>query len=245
MAKAKKPLIKKVAPPKKAEPLKAAPTALTPKLKVMVSSSVYHLFNEIHQVCGLLEISNTGSLPPELSVGDLRKNHSSYPRNPDIAHIFFLRGYIDKIGRGTLKIIESCRLAGLREPKWKSEESIVRLTFYTNIKPSKSEEASKGVSGGVTAGVSKELARRVEGVIEGVTEGVTEGVKERMSAIVALLSKQQGLRISHMALDLNVPDKSLERYIKQLKEAKIIEFKGAPKSGGYYLTTNAVKKLKL
>ena len=192
-----------------------------------------------------LEISNTGKLPPELSPSDLKRSHSSYPKNPDIAHIFFLRGYIDKIGRGTLKIIEACGLAGLHEPKWRTEGSMVKLTFFANFKLSKTEGANKGVIVGATGGVSKELAKKIEGVIVGVTEGVTEGVKERVTAIVSLLSKRQGLRISHMALELNVPDKSLERYIKQLKDAGIIEFKGASKSGGYFLTrktTNALKK---
>jgi ATP-dependent DNA helicase RecG len=35
-----------------------------------------------------------------------------------------------------------------------------------------------------------------------------------------------------------------ERYIKILKEIKIIEFRGAPKTGGYYLTKSVLSKIK-
>lgn len=77
-----------------------------------------------------LEISNYGELPIEYKVNDLRSNHLSLPRNPDIAHIAFLRGLIEKLGRGTLKIIEECKKAGLSDPKWQSKSGITTLTFY-------------------------------------------------------------------------------------------------------------------
>jgi ATP-dependent DNA helicase RecG len=77
-----------------------------------------------------LEIMNFGSLPEELKAADLKRNHMSLPRNPDIAHICFLRGYIDKIGRGTLKIIEDCKQFGLQEPKWISRTGVTTLTFF-------------------------------------------------------------------------------------------------------------------
>jgi ATP-dependent DNA helicase RecG len=73
---------------------------------------------------------NFGSLPEELKAADLKRNHMSLPRNPDIAHICFLRGYIDKIGRGTLKIIEDCKQFGLQEPKWISRTGVTTLTFF-------------------------------------------------------------------------------------------------------------------
>ena len=56
------------------------------------------------------------------------------PRNPDIAHIFYLRGLIDKIGRGTQRILEDCRKAHLREPKWQSSEMETKLSFFTTAK---------------------------------------------------------------------------------------------------------------
>jgi len=52
-----------------------------------------------------LQISNPGGLPPGLTTADLKRDHPSLPRNPDIAHILFLHGLIEKVGRGTQHII--------------------------------------------------------------------------------------------------------------------------------------------
>lgn len=42
---------------------------------------------------------------------------------------------------------------------------------------------------------------------------------------------------------LQIPVKSLERYVKQLKDANLIEFKGANRTGGYYLTEQTKKEI--
>lgn len=60
---------------------------------------------------------NAGSLPPQLSPDALKGPHSSYPRNTLIADVCFKGGYIDSWGQGILKIINSCREAGLPEPE--------------------------------------------------------------------------------------------------------------------------------
>lgn len=59
---------------------------------------------------------NDGGLPEGISEEDLKKIHRSKPRNPLIADVCFKAGYIDSWGRGTIKIIESCKEAGLPEP---------------------------------------------------------------------------------------------------------------------------------
>jgi ATP-dependent DNA helicase RecG len=67
-------------------------------------------------------IWNDGSLPDGISEEDLWKVHRSKPRNPLLADICFKAGYIDAWGRGTIKIIESCRQAGLPDPVLKEEQ---------------------------------------------------------------------------------------------------------------------------
>ena len=55
-------------------------------------------------------------LPEGLSLEALKRKHPSRPRNPLITDVCFKGGYIDAWGRGTLKIINSCREAELPEP---------------------------------------------------------------------------------------------------------------------------------
>lgn len=67
-------------------------------------------------------IWNDGGLPEGITEEDLRKTHRSKPGNPLIADICFKSGYIDLWGRGTIKIIEACKEAGLPEPILKEEQ---------------------------------------------------------------------------------------------------------------------------
>ncbi|MCY2992681.1 MAG: SUMF1/EgtB/PvdO family nonheme iron enzyme [Planctomycetota bacterium] len=74
-----------------------------------------------------IEIWNTGKLPAGLCISDLQEIHPSLPANPDMAHVLYLRGIIERVGRGTLKILEECKALGLRPPQW--EESATGITL--------------------------------------------------------------------------------------------------------------------
>jgi len=75
-------------------------------------------------------IWNEGLLPQGLTLESLRHHHPSRPRNPIIADICFKAGYIDAWGRGTLKIINSCREAELPEPEIKEQHGGISVTLF-------------------------------------------------------------------------------------------------------------------
>ena len=79
-----------------------------------------------------LEIWNSGRLPEGWKPADLRKNHPSYPPNPDIAHVLYIRGFMERVGRGTQKIIDACKEYGLASPKWQDAPSGVTLTLFSD-----------------------------------------------------------------------------------------------------------------
>ena len=77
-----------------------------------------------------LQIWNSGSLPEGVDVSTLeQEGYVSILRNPDIAHILYLQGYMEKLGRGSTVIRNECKKAGLLVPAWKSDKSGVTLTF--------------------------------------------------------------------------------------------------------------------
>jgi ATP-dependent DNA helicase RecG len=76
-----------------------------------------------------LEISSTGLLPFGLTVADLKRDHESQPRNPRLANIFYLRGLIERWGRGTQKIVELCVQAGHPEPEFEESAGQVMVRF--------------------------------------------------------------------------------------------------------------------
>jgi ATP-dependent DNA helicase RecG len=77
-----------------------------------------------------IEIWNSGHFPEGLQPSDLRKNHPSLPTNPDIAHVFYLHGLMERIGRGGQLIINACRDHGLPAPKWVDRPTGVTLTIF-------------------------------------------------------------------------------------------------------------------
>ena len=76
---------------------------------------------------------NVGTLPKEIKIDELKKNHASYPRNELLASVFFKAGLIEAWGRGTLKIIDEFKKAGLPEPEFKEEFGGLAVYFYKDI----------------------------------------------------------------------------------------------------------------
>ncbi|PWI46256.1 transcriptional regulator [Candidatus Heimdallarchaeota archaeon B3_Heim] len=76
---------------------------------------------------------NDGQLPENWTIETLTKKHSSKPYNPDIANAVFRCGYIESWGRGTIKIIEKCKEAGLPTPSYYYESSGFWVEFRKDI----------------------------------------------------------------------------------------------------------------
>jgi hypothetical protein len=65
-----------------------------------------------------LEVWNPGTLPPSLTLAQLRQPHGSVPGNPLLAEPLYLTKYIERMGTGTGDMIERCRKADLPEPEF-------------------------------------------------------------------------------------------------------------------------------
>ena len=130
-------------------------------------------------------------------------------RNKLIAEAFYLTSQIEKYGSGYIRI--------RRE-----------LTEYPELVFSVEE-----MSGGVLVTFSQ-----CEGVNEGVNEGVSGGVSGGGSGGVNELLKyillHPGKNTLELTAALEVPQRTMQRRIKALRESGCIEFRGADKTGGYY-----------
>lgn len=80
-----------------------------------------------------ISIWNEGSLPAGLTLAALKRSHSSRPRNPIIADVAFKGGYIDAWGRGTIKILDTCKEAELPEPEMQELDGGFSITLFKNI----------------------------------------------------------------------------------------------------------------
>ncbi|HIX54522.1 MAG TPA: putative DNA binding domain-containing protein, partial [Candidatus Sphingobacterium stercoripullorum] len=75
---------------------------------------------------------NEGGLQSPLTIESLKRPHSSRPRNILIADVCFKGGLIDAWGRGTIKIIEACKQAGLPEPEIIERDGGLLVTLFKN-----------------------------------------------------------------------------------------------------------------
>jgi len=91
-------------------------------------------------------------LPEGITPETLINGHLSVLRNPDIAHVLYLRGFMEKIGRGSVLILRKCKERGLAEPVWTSDEKTgVTLTFFapeitTEVTPEVTQEVALQVT---------------------------------------------------------------------------------------------------
>jgi ATP-dependent DNA helicase RecG len=76
---------------------------------------------------------NPGGLPKGLSIEQLKAKPQSIPRNPLIARIFYLAGYIERYGSGIQRILTSFTDAGLPEPEFQTDAWGLTLTMQKDI----------------------------------------------------------------------------------------------------------------
>jgi ATP-dependent DNA helicase RecG len=77
--------------------------------------------------------NNLGGLAEEMSLEQLLKAHTSKPRNPLIAHIFYLAGIIESVGSGIERMRNSLKSMGLPELKIEANHSEFNLWFMKDI----------------------------------------------------------------------------------------------------------------
>ncbi len=75
-----------------------------------------------------VEIWNSGTLPGNLKVEDLKKPHASHPSNTAIATVLYFANYIQQVGSGTTEMVRQCKEHGLPEPEF---VSVRNLEFKT------------------------------------------------------------------------------------------------------------------
>ncbi len=68
-----------------------------------------------------------------------------------------------------------------------------------------------------------------------ISEGVGEGVSEGVNNLLGCIRNKPGLKMPELSEQLHVPAKTIERWIKKLRDQNKIIFKGAPKTGGYFI----------
>ena len=162
-----------------------------------------------------IELWNQGRLPEELTPEKLLERHSSYPRNKNIAEVFYRAGFIESWGRGIRKIVDGVKNAGLAEPKIEDADGGVRITIFRK----------NGIPNG-------------EQVHQSSPKGSPMLPKD---TIVAMIQENPKVTIAKMAERLDIGVRAVKKHITALEKAKIIDRSGPPRTGHWVILESADK----
>lgn len=158
-----------------------------------------------------LYIANGGCLPEKWTLNNLMQKHASVPYNPNIAHVFYLAGFIESWGRGIEKICAACKNANVPMPEYTVNPGDIMIKFSA----------------------SEELVVRYirPKVTEKVTDKVIENMDDKSLKILKLLMEDPGYTAVILSEKLSLSRKTISERIKKLRENKIIERVGSDRKG--------------
>ena len=164
-----------------------------------------------------ITIYSPGRLYGNLTVDALNSDtYQSELRNKLVAEAFYLTGIIEKYGSGLTRIRRAVAKAGNVTFSMDELPNGFLVTFRRIAPVSQKKISMETVDGGINGGING---------------GISGGINDVLKYIEA----HPGTKIAEIASSLNVSQRTLERVIKQLKDGGKIIFKGARKTGGYYL----------
>ncbi len=163
-----------------------------------------------------LEVWNPGTLPPSLTLANLREPHGSVPGNPLLAEPMYLMQYIERMGTGTGDMIHRCQEAGLPEPEFALTDGFVttirRKTGEVGVRP-ESQPGSRTESQPESRPESMEL--RVLRLLENGPLSKHE-ISQRLGhkEISSRLNQVVRLLLAELSIEYCIPEKPQSRLQK-------------------------------
>jgi ATP-dependent DNA helicase RecG len=165
-------------------------------------------------------------------------NFAPFPKNPAIAKFFIQLGRVDELGSGVLNVNKYIREYSGSD----SAQFIEGTTFKVIVPVSEGINATSEGINAISEGINV-TSEGIKAVVEGLFEGLRSDATKNLAEILFQIHSHQGTNASDLSTKNGISPKSLQRYVKQLKEADLIEFKGARKTGGYFTTEIFAKKI--
>lgn len=153
-----------------------------------------------------LYIANCGSLPENWTVENLMQKHASIPYNPDIAHVFYLAGFIESWGRGIEKICSACRQDKVPLPEYMIHPGDIMVKF---IAPED----------------------RTVRQNNRVNDEVNDKISSNEYKLLNYLIEDPGYTVSQLSDKLGISRKTISTYQKKLKASGIIRRVGSDRKG--------------
>lgn len=153
-----------------------------------------------------LEIWNVGELPNTLKLENLKEPHGSYPRNINIASIFYKRGWIESWGIGITRMIGFCHKNKTPEPEFSEYSGGFSITFP--------------------------FREPMHSVSQPQNNYPLNKLSHRQQEILTILNTAENMTTRSIKLQLKNPpsDRTLRYELATLKEKGIIQSSGSTKA---------------
>ena len=167
-----------------------------------------------------IELWNYGLLPKELTPAALLQKHSSYPRNHNIANVFYKAGFVESWGRGFKKIAEEFERASLPLPT--IEENGGGVMAIIQRKTIDEVIAERDGNVGVNVGDMSET---------NVGNMSESELSERQLNIISMIKENPFVTGKEMSETMSVTQRTIERDLSVLQKAGIIRHEGRVNAG--------------
>lgn len=157
-----------------------------------------------------LYVANIGSLPEDWTLENLMQKHASKPYNPNIAHVFYLAGFIESWGRGVEKICHALKADKLPLPEYTIHPGDIMIKF--------------------TAPEDR-VVRLNKQFTDNLSDNFSDKLSDKEQKTLELLLEDPGYTALQLAEKLHVSRVSVTKYLKALKQKGIIERIGSDRSG--------------
>lgn len=157
-----------------------------------------------------VEISNPGGLLLGVKNDFGRK---SMTRNPLIFGLFTRMDLVEQVASGIPRMREEMQETGLPEPIFATDGGFFTVEFK---RPKKDDIVNLG---------------------DGIVNDIVNDKDSIKQTVFKLITEKEGLSASDIAKLIDRSWRTTMRYLNLLKKENKIEFRGAPKTGGYYLKT--------
>ena len=159
-------------------------------------------------------------LPKELTPAALLQKHSSYPRNHNIANVFYKAGFVESWGRGFKKIAEEFERAKLPLPT--IEENGGGVMAIIQRKTVDEVIAERDGNVGVNVGDMSEI---------NVGDVSVTKLSDRQQIIVSIIRSNPTVSAKQMSETLSVTSRTIERDLAVMVKAGVIRHEGKDNAG--------------